>query len=67
MERILSAYTYHEAPRMELSKIRFVLRKIRFGIRLSKVGSKVAPRLSKVGSKVEAMHCKHTTNTAPLY
>lgn len=43
------------------------LRKIRFGIRLSKVGSKVAPRLSKVASKVEAMHCKHTTNTAPLY
>jgi hypothetical protein len=53
--------------RFVLRKIRFVLRKIRFGIRLSKVGSKVAPRLSKVGSKVEAMHCKHTTNTAPLY
>ena len=63
MERILSAYTYHEAPRLELPKIRFALPKIRFA--LSKI--RFGIRLRKVGSKVEAMHCKHTTNTAPLY
>lgn len=43
MERTLSVYTYHEAPRVELSKTIF---KIRFGIRLS--SQKIRFVLSKI-------------------